>query len=58
MSEKPEEEAPEDFGSASAYQERMFKRELFMRLFPARVNDAAFCWLLAQMAWDAKPKDC
>jgi hypothetical protein len=47
-----------DFGSASVYEERMFKRELFMRLFPERVNDAAFCWRLTQMAWEAKPEDC
>lgn len=47
-----------DFGEASAFAERMFKRELFMRLFPERVYDAAFCWMLVRMAWEAKPKDC
>lgn len=46
------------FGLASAYQEKMFKRDLFMRLFPERVNDAAFCWMLVKLAWEAKPEDC
>lgn len=38
--------------------ELMFKRDLFQRLYAERVNDAAFCWMLVQKAWEAKPEDC
>lgn len=50
-----------EFGSASPYEERMFKRELFQRLYTrpdCDVNNAAFCWMLVQKAWADKPEDC
>lgn len=40
---------------------RTFKRELFMRLYtaPGRdLTDTAFCWAMAQRAWEHKPDDC
>lgn len=39
-------------------EERRFKRELFLRLYPERPNEAAWCWMMVQRAWADKPEDC
>lgn len=50
-----------EFGSASPYEERMFKRELFIRLMARTdrsINDTKLCWTVVQQAWRDKPEDC